>query len=140
MPNLVEGSPVTEGIVVATPADQDTTDDYVDVEGSLLDTAKSGARYISYLVAEVGGDNGITFKIMASIDGETYTLINGPLNQAGSEDADGIIAVNANASTEVFVTPDYDSGAKACYRFYKVQVKSTMMAMAGTVRVRGFAK
>lgn len=123
-----------------SPANQASTDAFADVAGSKVDTLQRGEKFLAFLLKEVGGTNGITYRLQGSINDVTYTNIVGPIDATGAEDLDGEVAVVANGSQEWFVTPEYDSGAKAAYRHYKVQVKATVALNQGTAQVRIFAK
>lgn len=138
--NLGETARLVEGITHAAPAAQTTTATYADIAGAKIDTLPTGAKYLGFLFEEKGGVNGVTFAIFGSMDDSTYTQIVGPIGQDGSEDSDGNVPVNANATAEVFITPDYKSGGKACYRFYKVQVKDTSGGSHGSAKATIVAK
>jgi hypothetical protein len=122
-----------------SPADQTTTDTYVEVTGSTLDTAAFGQVFIGYRLAEVGGTNGVTYKVQGSLDTATWTDLT-TLDEDGVERAGAEIAVPAAGDALAFITPGYDAGAKAAFRSYRVVVRSTTAGAAGTARVRGFAK
>lgn len=123
-----------------SPANYATTDAFADVTGATLDTHGNGEKFLAFLLKEVGGANGVTFRVRGSVDGLTYTTIVGPIGADGVEDADGEVAVAASGSQEWFITPEYDSGAKVAYRHYTVQAKSTTAGNAGSAQVRIFAK
>lgn len=123
-----------------SPGNVATGDAFADVTGATVDTLVRGEKFIAFLLKEVGGVNGVTFRVQGSIDGTTYTNILGPIDSSGLEDIDGEFAVAANGSTEQFITPEYDNGAKAAYRHFKVQAKSTTAGNSGSAQVRVFAK
>ncbi len=122
-----------------SPADQASTDAYAVITGSKIDTAAFGQRYVAYRLAEVGGTNGVTFKLQGSLDDTNWEDLT-TLDEAGVERTAADIAVTAGGSAMAFVTPDYDAGVKAAFRYYQVLVKSTVAGQAGTARARGFAK
>lgn len=138
--NLGETAKLVEGQTQAAPVAQTTTNNYADIAGAKIDTLFTGAKYLGFLFEEKGGANGATFSIWGSIDDTTYTQIVGPISQAGSEDSDGDVPVSAGSNAEVFITPDYKSGGKACYRFYKVQAKSTVGGAAASAKATIVAK
>lgn len=121
------------------PADQASVDAYAPVAGSTVDTFGRSGRSVGFALKEQGGANGVTFEVSGSIDGSAWTPLT-TLDEAGAERGGVDIAVAAGATALAFVTPEYDAGAKAGFRYYRVQVKATVGGSQGSARVRGFAK
>lgn len=122
------------------PAGVATGDAFADIAGAKIDTLQRAEKFIAFLLQETGGTNGVTFRVQASIDDVVYTTVVGPLDATGAEHADGEVAVTASGSQEWFITPEYDGGAKACYRYYKAQAKSTVSGNSGSAKATIFAK
>jgi hypothetical protein len=118
---------------------QTSANAYAVVTGSQIDTYAYGCSRVGFRIAETGGSNGITAKVRGSIDGSNWTDLT-TLDAAGSEAAGVDQTIAASAVLLAFVTPEFDSGAKAGFRFYDVQIKSTVNGSHGTASVHGFAK
>lgn len=125
-----------------TALSQATTDSYVAVTNSTIDTGYYGQRSIVYRVSESGGANGITYKVQGSVDNTNWTDLR-TITAAGALNAAADVAVAASAADLSFIS-DTESTAtnagKSGYRFYRVMVKSTSAGNAGTARVVGFSK
>lgn len=122
-----------------------TTDAYAAVSEISFDTFHGGEKHFAFRYAETGGANGATFKVQGSLNGTNYTDVV-TVSSAGAEDSDAETPVAAGASAEVFVTLEAGGAAvepmaaRACYRHYRVVVKSTSAGNAATVSVTGFCK
>lgn len=123
----------------AAQAGQTTTDAYAEVSGTKIDTAGYGQKSVMYRLAETGAVNGITYKVQGSVDDTNWDDLT-TLDEAGTERAGVEIALSAGTSANAIITPHYDSGAKAAYRYYRVMVKSTTAGNSGSAAVSGFAK
>lgn len=104
---------------VLMPADQESTNTYVDVTGSEIDAYSQSL--VSYTVKNTDGANSIDYKVLASIDGITY------------------VEVQAEASLASGATGTYAT-TTAAYRYYKVQIKATVVDSQGDAQVRVIAK
>lgn len=103
---------------VLTPSAQNSTNDYADVSGSTID---AGCRTsVAIVCKNTHGANSLDWKVMASIDGTTY------------------VEAQAEATLAAAAVGTY-STSQALYRYYKVQVKSTVggAAAQATVHVIG---
>lgn len=128
------GRAINTGTLVQT-----TTDSYATVTGSQIDTYAYGCTRVGYRIKETGGANGITAKVRGSIDGSNWTDLT-TLDSAGSEAGGVDQTIAASATLLAFITPEFDAGAKAGFRFYDVQVKATGAGSQGEATVNGFAK
>lgn len=103
---------------VLAPSAQATTNSYVDVADSELDAA----NYRTVAIGIVNGDgaNSLDWKVLGSIDGSTY------------------YEAQAEATVTFGASGSYSTTA-AVWRYYKVQVKSTVLgdAASATVSVIG---
>jgi len=107
---------------VLTPVAQATTDAYADVAGSKIDTGPRTIGSVAIVAKNTHAANDINWKILASIDDVTY------------------VEVQAEATIQqVSVGTPYTVGP-APYRFYKVQVKSTLAGTPGTAIIHVIAK
>jgi hypothetical protein len=104
--------------ITVNPADQETTNAYADVDGSLIDTY--GKSIISYTCKNTDGANSIDWKVLASNDGTTY------------------IEAQAEASLAAAAVGTFTS--IAYYRYYKVQVKATVADSQGDAQIEGISK
>jgi len=102
-----------------SPAEQETTNTYADVTGSVIDTYSQ--KLVSYTCENTDGANSIDWKVLASNDGTTY------------------VEAQAEASLAAGAVGTYTSTA-APYRYYKVQVKATVGDSQGDATVNGLAK
>lgn len=100
------------------PDEQETTNSYADVEGSLIDT--NGKGLISFICKNTDGSNSIDWQVLASNDNSVFTVV-----QVG--------ASLAAAAVGVFSSIAY-------YRYYKVQVKATTPDSQGDATVKGISK
>jgi hypothetical protein len=107
--------------VYVAPDDQETTDAYADVDGSEIDSLTKGK--VCYTITNADDTNSIDWKVLASIDGETWVEV----------EAEDSVAAEASDSWEA-------SATEVSYRYFKVQVKSTVSEAAGIAQVRGYAK
>jgi hypothetical protein len=103
-----------------SPVGQASTNPFVDVAGSNLDATRSNS--VSYTITNTGV-NSLTWQVLAgnASDGSDAAVISGP-------------AALLAAATASF------SQSPALYRFYKIQIKSTVAATPGTAVVNGVAK
>lgn len=84
---------------------QATTNSYVDVSGSNVDTLRY--KSLSFVVGNTDEANDLDFKVLASNDGTNY------------------VEVQAEATVQELTGGTY-AVTQAAYRYYKVQVKSTI--------------
>jgi len=110
---------VTLAPVTVTPDDQATTNDYADI--GLVDSW--GKTRIVFVITNIDLANSIDWKVMASIDNVTFVEL----------EAEAALAADTTASWVA-------SAAEASYRYFKLQVKSTVPDSHGEARVRGYAK
>ena len=103
------------------PVNQDTTNPYVDVAGSLLDTLNNLTA--SYTILNTAAVNAITWQVLG----------------ANASDFSDAVVVKAGASVLALAVDSY-SANPAVWRYYKVQIKSTVAATPGTAQVRGVSK
>jgi hypothetical protein len=106
---------------MCAPADQETTNDYVDVAGSTLDA--EGKSRVVFTIKNTDGANSLTWKVLASIDNSTYVEVK----------AEATLAAAAISSFEA-------TAVQAAYRYFKIQVKATVGGSQGDAQVRGYAK
>lgn len=134
----VSGSVTVSRSSSVSPSTQISTDAYVTVSGTSIDTQK-GERSISFRLAEMVSVNGITFKIQGSVDTvnfrDLFTLDENAVKRSSVE-----IAISAGSNTHAFLTNEFEFGVHSAYRTYRVVVKSTIAGMPGTADVDGFAK
>lgn len=103
------------------PADQESVNAYGDVAGSKLDA--EGKSRVVYTITNTDDANSITWKVLASIDDSTY------------------VEVKAEATLAAAAISSYEATAvQAAYRYFKIQVKSTVGGSHGDAQVRGYAK
>jgi hypothetical protein len=102
-----------------TTTDQTSTDAYADVTGSKIDTLTKSK--ISYTCKNTHGANSIDWKVLCSNDDSTYVE---------AQAAATITFGNVGSYTNTLCT----------YRYYKVQIISTVGATAGKAQVRGYSK
>lgn len=107
--------------VSVAPANQTSADAYADVIGSKIDA--EGKTRVVYTIYNAHAANSITWKVLASLDDTTYIEI----------EAEAALAAVTAASWVANAT-------ETSYRYFKVQVKSTVGAAHGTIQVRGYAK
>lgn len=107
--------------ISVNPANQTTTNSYADVVGSKIDTATKGK--VCYTIKNAHATNSIDWKVLASNDDTTYVEV----------EAEASVAGTASDSWEA-------SATEVSYRYFKVQVKSTVAAAHGTADVSGYAK
>lgn len=105
--------------VSASPANYTTTNDYVDI--AKIDS--EGKTRVVYTIYNAHAANGITWKVLASVDDTTYVEV----------EAEATLAAVTAASWIA-------SATETSYRYFKVQVKSTVAGTPGTVQIRGYAK
>lgn len=105
--------------VSVAPANYTTTNDYADI--GKLDS--NGKTRVVYTIYNAHAANGITWKVLASIDDATYVEV----------EAEATLAAVTAASWVA-------SETETSYRYFKIQVKSTVAATPGTAQVRGYAK
>jgi hypothetical protein len=104
--------------IIVNPSDQESTNVYADVDGSIIDTY--GKSIICYTCKNTDGANSIDWKVLASIDGTTY------------------VEAQAEASLAAAAVGTFTS--LAYYRYYKVQVKATVADSQGDAQVEGISK
>lgn len=107
--------------ISVSPADQTTTNSYADVDGSKIDSLTKSK--VCYTILNAHAANSIDWKVLASIDDTTYIEV----------EPEATVAAKATDSWEA-------SATEVSYRYFKVQVKSTVTGSAGTAQVRGYAK
>lgn len=104
---------------VLTPAVQTTTASFVDLVGSLIDAACAAS--VAMTIANTGGANGLSWQVLASIDGITFVVVKTSANVA-------------------FGASDVYTVSPAPYRYYKTQVKDQVGASHTTAVVSVIAK
>lgn len=104
--------------VVINPSDQETTNTYVDISNSIINTDSKGL--ISYTCKNTDGANSLDWKVLASNDGTTY------------------IEAQAEASLAAAAVGTFTS--IAYYKYYKVQIKATVADSQGDAQLRGISK
>jgi hypothetical protein len=111
---------VSQAIKAVSPAPQASTNPFVDVAGSSMDALTS--QSISYTIINTGA-NSLTWQVLAgnAADGSDAAVISGPA------------ALIAAAVASFSQSP-------ALWRFYKIQIKSTVAATPGTASIHGVAK
>lgn len=103
------------------PANFTTANAYADVTGSKLDA--EGKTRVVFTIYNAHAANGITWKVLASIDDSTYIEV----------EAEATLAAETAASWVA-------SEVETSYRYFKIQAKSTVGNSHGTAQVRGYAK
>lgn len=107
--------------VSVSPANFTTADAYADITGSKIDSA--GKTRVVYTIYNAHATNGITWKVLASVDDSTY------------------IEVEAEAALAAVTAASWVADAtETSYRYFKIQAKSTVGSTPGTAQVRGYAK
>ncbi len=107
--------------ISVSPANQATTNNYVDVAGSKIDSL--AANHIVFTMLNAHAANSIDWKVLASLDDSTYVEV-----QAEASLAFGVAGSFAASATQI------------AYRYFKVQVKSSAGGVHGTAQARGYAK
>lgn len=107
--------------VTVAPDDFTSANAYADVTGGMIDA--QGKTRVVFTIVDTHTANGITWKVLASIDNVTYVEV----------EAEATLAALATASWIA-------SATETSYRYFKIQVKSTVGAAHGTAQVRGYAK
>jgi hypothetical protein len=107
--------------IAVAPANQASVDAYADVAGSKIDS--QGKTRVVYTILNAHAANAIKWKVLASLDDVTYIEI----------EAEAEVVGTASSSWVADAT-------ETSYRFFKVQVKSSVGGAAGTAQVRGYAK
>ena len=117
-----------------------TTDDFVRVPGSLIDTRKYPARSLAIRVSNTGLANDASYKVRGSVDGTNFTdVITKVL--AGTDQAASGATVQEAASAEVFIDDNYaDKDPVLAFNYFDVMAKSTVGAASTTVVVTISAK
>ncbi len=105
--------------VSVSPADYTTTDAYVDI--GKLDSY--GKTRVVYTIYNAHAANVIKWKVLASLDDVTYVELEAEATLAGVTAASWV----ADAT-------------ETSYRYFKLQVKSSVGATPGTAQVRGYSK
>jgi len=106
-------------VEVVNPTAQATTNSYADVDGSLIDTLFQ--KSIAYTILNSDVANDLDWQVVASNDNDSFVVV----------DAESTVqeaAVDSYAVTQ------------AAYRYYKVQVKSTVADTPAEATVSGIAK
>jgi hypothetical protein len=103
------------------PANFTSANNYADVTGSKLDA--EGKTRVVFTIYNAHAANSIDWKVLASIDDVVYVEV----------EAEASLAAETAASWVA-------SATETSYRYFKIQVKSTVGAAHGTVQVRGYAK
>lgn len=104
---------------VLTPTAQATTNSYADVAGSQIDAAYYDN--VAIVIKNTDGADDLDWKVLASIDGTTF------------------VEVQAEETLGEGVTDSYTT-SPVLYRYYKVQVKSTVPGSHATAAVHVIAK
>ena len=107
---------------ILTPTAQTTTNSYVDLSGSKIDTGDKGIGSLAIVLKNTHAANDINWKILGSIDDTTY------------------VEIVAEETVQEVSTGTAYSVATAPYRYYKVQVKTTSAGNHGTAVVHVIAK
>lgn len=108
--------------IKVAPANQTTTNAYVVVAGSEIDARN--ASKIAYSIYNAHAANGLTWKVMAGVDGSTYPK---------EAQAEAAVAAEGSGTFEA-------SATVAAYPYFAVYVKSTVAETPATADVHGFAK
>lgn len=107
--------------IYVIPANQTTTNSFVDVAGGIIDTADKSN--IVYTLLNAHAANSINWQVLMSVDGVTY------------------VEAQADATIAALGVGTYVASATAlAYRYFKVQVKSTVGGAHGTADLSGYAK
>jgi len=107
--------------VSVSPANQNSGNAYADVVGSKIDS--EGKTRVVYTILNADVANSIDWKVLASVDDVTY------------------IEVEAEASLAATVVSSWVASAiETSYRYFKIQIKSTVADTHGIAQVRGYAK
>ena len=104
---------------IYTPDMQATTNDYTDVDGSLVDAR--GATSVAFVITNTDDANDLDWKVLASIDGVTF------------------VEVQAEETLGEEVTDSYTT-IPALYAWYKIQVKSTAGGSHAEATIHAIAK
>lgn len=107
---------VARSAEVLTPTAQASTNSFADVTGSKIDTLYRES--LAMVMKNTHGANGLSWKVLASIDDVTY------------------VEVQASANLAAAATGSYTEAVPK-YRYYKVQIKSQTndQAAEGTMSV-----
>lgn len=107
--------------VAVSPADQASVNAYADVAGSKIDT--QGKTRLVYTILNTHAANAIKWKVLASLDDVTY------------------VEIEAEAALNAQATGSWVADAtETSYRFFKIQIQSSVENTPGTAQVRGYAK
>ena len=106
---------------MVSPASQNSANSYTDVAGSKIDTL--AANHVVFTILNAHIANSIDWKVLASIDDSTYVEIK----------SEATLTASSASSFEA-------TSAQIAYRYFKVQIKSTVSSTHGTAQVRGYAK
>lgn len=105
--------------VSVSPANQTSTNAYVDI--GKIDA--EGKTRVVYTIYNAHAANSIDWKVLASVDDVTYIELK----------AETALAAVTAASWIA-------SATETSYRYFKIQIKSTVAETHGTAQVRGYAK
>ena len=122
---------------------QITTNAYVPIGGSTLDTIDTSSGVVAYLVRAQGSapnNNSITVKVEGSYDGSTWVDVTAQDPTTGAARGSAEVPVANAANAEMIVTGGYLAGVKAGYRYFRLSVKATAGGSQGTAIVSGHAK
>jgi len=107
--------------VAVAPANQDSVNAYADVAGSKIDSL--GKTRVVFTILNAHAANAIKWKVLASVDDVTYVEV------------EAEAALNAQAASSWVA-----DATETSYRFFKIQIKSSVEGSAGTAQVRGYSK
>lgn len=117
-----------------------TTDDFVRVPGSLIDTRKYPARSLAIRVANTGASNDADYKVRGSVDGTNFTDVITKVLSGADQAASGATVQEATAA-EVFIDNNYaDKDPVLAFNYFDIMAKSTVGAASTTVVVTISAK
>jgi len=107
--------------VSVAPANQASVNAYADVVGSKLDS--QGKTRVVYTILNAHAANALKWKVLASVDDVTYVEV----------EAEAEVVATASSSWVADAT-------ETSYRYFKVQIKSSLAGTPGMAQVRGYAK
>lgn len=122
---------VSANTATVAPAAQASTNAYADIAGSTIDTLGLHARIARYTITESGAANGITCKLVGSLDDATYYDLTAQ-TEAGADQAGVDVAIAANGTGHFVVSASTAKGsANRGMRYLKAQLKATVGGSQG---------
>ena len=128
-----------ERSLYVAPAVQTSTNAYVIVAGSTLDTANGCGKTIMYQISETGNVNGINAKVRGSLDNATWNDLIG-WSQNGALNGLANIAISNGGTGYIGISPSGNNGILSAFRYYSTWIESSNTNNSGIAQVFGLAK